>query len=140
MTCIIGLVADGRVYLGGDSAAVHGWTRRRTRLRKVFRKGPFLVGYTTSFRMGQLLEHQLLQVRAGQVDRTGVRIDAFRDEFDDVVEGLAVSPLDICPKAFRTALRTTSKLSMKKLRLRSIFTKKSWVKSSQKLKKKKPSL
>ncbi len=59
MTCIVGLVTKQRVYIGADSASVHGWTRRETRLRKVFRRGPFLIGYTTSFRMGQLLEHQL---------------------------------------------------------------------------------
>lgn len=59
MTCVVGLIDGGRVYIGADSAAVAGWTRRKTLLRKVFRRGPFLIGYTTSFRMGQLLEHQL---------------------------------------------------------------------------------
>jgi ATP-dependent protease HslVU (ClpYQ) peptidase subunit len=47
------------VYIGVDSASVQGWVRRATNLRKVFRRGPFLMGYTTSFRMGQLLEHEL---------------------------------------------------------------------------------
>jgi ATP-dependent protease HslVU (ClpYQ) peptidase subunit len=47
------------VYIGVDSASVQGWVRRTTNLRKVFRRGPFLMGYTTSFRMGQLLEHHL---------------------------------------------------------------------------------
>jgi ATP-dependent protease HslVU (ClpYQ) peptidase subunit len=60
MTCIVGLVEKGRVYIGVDSAAVSGWTRRQTLLCKVFRRGPFLIAYTTSFRMGQLLEHQLV--------------------------------------------------------------------------------
>jgi ATP-dependent protease HslVU (ClpYQ) peptidase subunit len=60
MTCVIGIIDNDRVFIGGDSAAVAGWTRRRTLLQKVFRRGPFLIGYTTSFRMGQLLEHQLL--------------------------------------------------------------------------------
>ena len=59
MTCVVGLVHKGRVYLGVDSAAVQGWTRRTSRVSKVFRRGPFLIGYTTSFRMGQLLEHHL---------------------------------------------------------------------------------
>lgn len=59
MTCVVGLVQDGRVYIGVDSASVQGWVRRTTNLRKVFRRGPFLIGYTTSFRMGQLLEHHL---------------------------------------------------------------------------------
>lgn len=59
MTCIVGLVDRGTVYIGGDSASVAGWTSRVTRLPKVFRRGPFLIGYTTSFRMGQLLQHAL---------------------------------------------------------------------------------
>ncbi|HTJ83042.1 MAG TPA: hypothetical protein VL400_15080 [Polyangiaceae bacterium] len=59
MTCIVGLAHRGTVYIGADSASVAGWTSRITRLPKVFRRGPFLIGYTTSFRMGQLLEHAL---------------------------------------------------------------------------------
>ena len=59
MTCVVGLVQKGRVYMGVDSAAVQGWTRRASQVSKVFRRGPFLMGYTTSFRMGQLLEHHL---------------------------------------------------------------------------------
>ncbi len=60
MTCIVGLVHKKSVYIGGDSASVAGWTSRVTRLPKVFRRGPFLIGYTTSFRMGQLLQHALI--------------------------------------------------------------------------------
>ncbi len=60
MTCIVGLVEKKNVYIGGDSASVAGWTSRVTRLPKVFRRGPFLIGYTTSFRMGQLLQHALV--------------------------------------------------------------------------------
>lgn len=59
MTCIVGLVQRGTVYIGADAASVSGWTSRVTKLPKVFRRGPFLIGYTTSFRMGQLLEHAL---------------------------------------------------------------------------------
>lgn len=59
MTCVVGLVDKGTVYIGVDSAAVQGWTRRQSRVAKVFRRGPFLIGYTTSFRMGQLLQHHL---------------------------------------------------------------------------------
>ncbi len=59
MTCVVGLVDKGTVYIGVDAAAVQGWTRRASRVPKVFRRGPFLIGYTTSFRMGQLLEHHL---------------------------------------------------------------------------------
>ncbi len=67
MTCIVGLVNRGTVYVGGDSASVQGWTSRVTRLPKVFRVGPFLIGYTTSFRMGQLLQYGL-EVRIRRPD------------------------------------------------------------------------
>jgi ATP-dependent protease HslVU (ClpYQ) peptidase subunit len=59
MTCVVGLVENQRVYIGVDSSSVQGWTRRVSALNKVFRSGPFLISYTTSFRMGQLLEHHL---------------------------------------------------------------------------------
>ena len=59
MTCIVGLVQDGKIYLGGDSAATDSWETRASRLKKVFRRGEFLIGYTSSFRMGQILQHHL---------------------------------------------------------------------------------
>ena len=59
MTCIIGLEHEGEVYIGADSAAVAGWDVSETLLPKVFQRGDFLVGYTTSFRMGQILEQHL---------------------------------------------------------------------------------
>jgi len=59
VTCIIGTVHGDRVYIGADSAAVSGGTIERSALPKVFRRGHFLIGYTTSFRMGQLLQHFL---------------------------------------------------------------------------------
>lgn len=59
MTCIVGIEHNGKVFIGGDSAAVGGYDIQTTRLRKVFKRGKFLIGYTTSFRMGQLLQYRL---------------------------------------------------------------------------------
>lgn len=60
MTCIIGLVENGKVYMGGDSGAGCDWNPCTIITHpKVFRNGDFLIGYTASFRMGQLLEHHL---------------------------------------------------------------------------------
>lgn len=59
MTCVIGLEQGGDVYIGADSAAASGWEVRASRMPKVFRRGPFLIGYTSSFRMGQLLQYHL---------------------------------------------------------------------------------
>lgn len=57
MTCIVGLVEKGIVYIGGDSAGVDGsrMTMAIRADRKVFRNGDFVMGFTTSFRMGQIL-------------------------------------------------------------------------------------
>lgn len=60
MTAIAGLVQDGRVYLAGDSAGVGGHFSLTVRAdSKVFATGPYVMGFTSSFRMGQLLRWSL---------------------------------------------------------------------------------
>lgn len=59
MTCIVGLVSGGKVYLGGDSAGVSEYNIVERGDAKVFRNGPFVMGFTSSFRMGQLLRYSL---------------------------------------------------------------------------------
>lgn len=58
MTCIVA-IKDGKggVLMGADSAGVAGWSIRTRLDPKIYRVGPFLFGFTTSFRMGQLLGH-----------------------------------------------------------------------------------
>lgn len=58
MTCIVGLVDNGTIYLGGDSAATDNWDILLTAYPKVFKRGEFVFGYTGSFRMGQLLQYE----------------------------------------------------------------------------------
>lgn len=59
MTCIVGLVEDGKVYMGGDSAGVAGYSDITPMAEsKVFVNKGFAIGYTTSFRMGQLLRYK----------------------------------------------------------------------------------
>lgn len=55
MTAIAGLVHDGRVLIGADSGGVAGWTLNVRKDSKVFTNGAYVMGFTTSFRMGQLL-------------------------------------------------------------------------------------
>lgn len=57
MTVIVGLAQKNRVYLGGDSAGVSGLQLTVRADPKVFRNGPYVMGFTTSFRMGQLLRY-----------------------------------------------------------------------------------
>lgn len=57
MTCIVGLVDGGKVYIGGDSAGSNSWQLTVRKEAKVFRNGDFLMGATGSFRMIQLLQY-----------------------------------------------------------------------------------
>lgn len=59
MTCIIGLIDNDGVWVGADKSSVSGYTINSTRLAKVFRKQDYVIAYTSSFRMGQLLQHMI---------------------------------------------------------------------------------
>lgn len=59
MTAIVGLVDQGAVYVGGDSAGVSGYSLTVRADSKVFTNGPYVMGFTSSFRMGQLLRWSL---------------------------------------------------------------------------------
>lgn len=59
MTCIIGLIRNKKVYIGGDSAGVAGNDITIRKDSKVFKVDKFIIGYTNSFRMGQLLRFKL---------------------------------------------------------------------------------
>ncbi|AMX93666.1 MULTISPECIES: hypothetical protein [Mesorhizobium] len=60
MTCIVGLIDNGKVYIGADSAAVSGESIEVRANRKVFRNGPYVIGFTGSYRVGQMLEYASL--------------------------------------------------------------------------------
>lgn len=82
MTAIVGLVQDGSVYIGGDSAGVSGMSLTVRADAKVFRKKRYLFGFTTSFRMGQLIRYSLkLPKPKGDLDAfmSSTFIDALRD-------------------------------------------------------------
>lgn len=59
MTCIVGLEHDGDVWMGGDSAGVSGLDLVIRDEPKVFEKLGVLYGFTTSFRMGQIIKYGL---------------------------------------------------------------------------------
>jgi hypothetical protein len=59
MTAIAGIAQNGAVHIGGDSAGVDGLSLAVRADTKVFRKGPYLFGFTTSFRMGQLIRYSM---------------------------------------------------------------------------------
>lgn len=57
MSCVVGIVEDGDVYMGCDSVYVDGWTTDHTTSNKLFRRGEFLIGSTGSIRVRQLVTH-----------------------------------------------------------------------------------
>lgn len=55
MTCIVGMVSGNAIYMGADSAGSNNFSYTIRKDPKVFINNEFLIGYTSSFRMGQLL-------------------------------------------------------------------------------------
>lgn len=85
MTAIVGVQHGGRVYIGGDSAGVAGTTITSRADTKVFTVGRYLIGFTWSFRMGQLLRYSLkAPAPKGNLDRfmATTFTDAVRDCWD----------------------------------------------------------
>lgn len=60
MTCIVGMVDGKDVIVGGDSAGVAGWSLHIRADSKVFVSHGFIYGFTSSFRMGQLLRYKFI--------------------------------------------------------------------------------
>ena len=82
MTCIAGLIDKGNVYMGADSAAVGGLNLIVRADQKVFVRDDFIMGFTTSYRMGQLLRYKL------QVSPRPERIDVFEYMVTSFVEAV----------------------------------------------------
>jgi len=59
ITCIVGLEHKGKVIIGGDVQGTGGNTKILHTQPKVFNKKGVLMGYTSSYRFGQILEHNL---------------------------------------------------------------------------------
>jgi ATP-dependent protease HslVU (ClpYQ) peptidase subunit len=58
VTCIVGFTDGPNVVIGGDSAGIAGYDLSVRADQKVFRNGDFIMGFTSSFRMGQLLRYK----------------------------------------------------------------------------------
>jgi len=69
MTCIVGVAQDGVVCIGGDCAGSAGSSITHRSDEKVFRNGPYLLGFTHSFRMGQLLRYTLKPPKPPENDK-----------------------------------------------------------------------
>lgn len=91
MTCIVGLIdkKTKTVYMGGDSAGVGGLDIRSRKDPKVFIRGPFIIGFTSSFRMGQILmADERFKIRAQKEEETNYHymVSAFIPSVMDLFE------------------------------------------------------
>jgi len=62
LTCIVGIKTPTGVLIGGDTQGSSGWDSRERQDAKVFRLGTkrrLAVGFTSSYRMGQILRFHL---------------------------------------------------------------------------------
>jgi ATP-dependent protease HslVU (ClpYQ) peptidase subunit len=59
MTCIVAIVEGDHVYMGGDSCASDGSSYELRKDPKIFRLGDCIIGFTTSYRMGQILQYHV---------------------------------------------------------------------------------
>lgn len=84
MTCIAGLVYENKVYIGADSAGVCNYSITPRKDPKVFINNNLIIGFTSSFRMGQLLKWSFIPppVKEGQ------DVDSYMNkDFIDTVRG-----------------------------------------------------
>jgi len=82
MTCVIGLIRDGHVYLGADSLYLNGWHMVRTPHPKIFHKGGLLIGTEGDQRVSDVMEYNF-----------------------DLPDGDYAAPCEYLGSAFITALR-----------------------------------
>lgn len=131
MTVIVGLINEGRVHIGGDSAGISGCRLTVRKDPKVFLNGPYVMGFCGSFRMGQLLHHafkapkpkgndldgfmttrfvdKLLQKSAGTPGWTAAPLVLARAEAADHPDDAAQRALDVLDRVPPARLRSTAR-------------------------------
>lgn len=87
MTCICALVKNNHVWMAGDLCGSNGFTKKVYPDTKVFMNGDFILGYTSSFRLGQILQYNWSQPARleGLTDREYLQLDvieSFRECFN----------------------------------------------------------
>lgn len=79
MTCIVGLTENGVTWIGGDSLGSNGYDGMLEKQSKVFHSKDTrssIMGYTSSFRMGQLLKYS-----TGLFDELSIEKDKIDHEY-----------------------------------------------------------
>lgn len=88
MTCIVAIKDNGNIHMAGDLMGSDGFRGKVYDKSKVFIKEGFILGYTSSFRMGQLLEYAWVPPTqgVGQDDDSYIYVDvvnSFKSLFMD---------------------------------------------------------
>lgn len=87
MTCIVGIKGPKGVIIGGDSAGSAGHFTHSRKDPKVFKTGEFLMGFTSSFRMGQLLNCSLsVSEQTSKQDDYNFMVTTFIDAVRDCLK------------------------------------------------------
>jgi hypothetical protein len=80
VTAVAGLICGGVVWIGADSAGVSGDSLQVRADTKAFRSGSYVFGFTSSFRMGQLIRYTLdVPVPDPEADLHGFMCTTFTD-------------------------------------------------------------
>ena len=74
MTCIAAVTDGNKIVIGGDSAGVGGLSLTVRRDKKVFKRADksgteWVFGFTSSFRMGELIQYELKLPEITEEDR-----------------------------------------------------------------------
>lgn len=86
MTAIVGFTKKGNVYIGCDSQGT-GSTKSQLTNKKIFRNKDFIMGYTSSYRFGQILEYNFVPpIRKKQLTDLQYLVTAFIPELRKVLE------------------------------------------------------
>ena len=79
MSTVIGVVQDGKVWMGVDSyATTADGDRRHMIVEKMFVNGPYLIGYIGAVRNGQVLKAHCFDPPENVLDFPDLIIDQFR--------------------------------------------------------------
>ena len=86
MTCVVGIVEDGKIYMGADSLESNANCEAMVRKdSKVFINEEFIIGFTSSFRMGQILRFKF---KPPSIEGERYGLDIFKYMCVDFVDSL----------------------------------------------------
>jgi len=89
MTCIVGCVWRGKVYMGGDSFSGNAGFKTAETTPKLFKNGSFLFGMSGSWRLNQIISTEFKFPKKKVQDPKGYLIELM-PEIQDAVDSIRV--------------------------------------------------